>query len=291
MKTVAHPFQPDKQSLHVRRQIANYLVIGLATLFAAAAIFFLAYLIVYVAQQGVKYLNLDFFTKAPAAIGDPGGGVFPAIEGTLFIVGIAAAIGAPVGIFVGIYLSEFGRGSVAGVVRFMVDMLTGIPSIIFGLFAWTLIVVPEEHYSGYAASVALSIIMIPTVARATEEVLRLVPKEMREGSVALGASESRTILRVVVPAATNGIVTGVLLAVARVAGETAPLLMTALGNNFARVDLNRAMDALPLRVFKDVQQPYSNEQHIAYAGAFVLMLLVLVTSFAVKWATGGFKQR
>jgi phosphate transport system permease protein len=291
MKTAAHPFQPDQRGLHVRRQIANYLVIGLTTLFAGAAIFFLGYLIVYVARQGIQYLNVEFFTKPPAAEGDPGGGVLPAIEGTFLIVGIAAAIGAPLGIFVGIYLSEFGRGRVAGVVRFMVDMLTGIPSIIFGLFAWILIVVPEKHYSGFAGSIALSIIMIPTVARATEEVLRLVPKEIREGSVALGATESRTILRVVVPAARSGIVTGILLAVARVAGETAPLLMTALGNNFSRVDLNKPVDALPLRVYKDVLSPYAPDHSIAFAGAFALMALVLITSFAVKWATGGFKQR
>lgn len=291
MKTAAHPFQPDQRSLHVRRQIANYLVIGLTTLFAGAAIFFLGYLIVYVARLGTQYLNLDFFTQPPKPEGEAGGGVLPAIEGTGIIVGLATAIGAPLGIFVGIYLSEFGRGRVAGIVRFMVDMLAGIPSIIFGLFAWTLIVLPEHHYSGFSASVALSIIMVPTVARATEEVLRLVPKEMREGSVALGATESRTILRVVVPAATSGIITGVLLAVARVAGETAPLLLTAFGTNFSRISLARPIDALPLRVFNFTLDPYAVDHNKAYAGAFVLMVLVLVTSFAVKWATGGFKQR
>lgn len=291
MKTAAHPFQPDQRAVHVRRQIANSLVVGLTTLFAGAAIFFLGYLIYYVARQGAQNLNLNFFTQPPAAEGDTGGGIFPAIEGTVIIVGIAAAIGAPLGIFVGIYLSEFGRGRVAGVVRFMVDMLTGIPSIIFGLFAWVLIVVPEQHFSGFAGSVPLSIIMIPTVARATEEVLRLVPKEMREGSIALGATESRTILRVVVPAAKSGIVTGILLAIARVGGETAPLLMTALGTNFSRISLDRPMDAIPLRVYKDVLSPYAPDHSIAFAGAFVLMLLVLVTSFAVKLATGGFKQR
>jgi phosphate transport system permease protein len=291
MKTAAHPFQPERGALHVRRQIANYLAVGLTTLFAGAAIFFLGYLIFYVARLGIGYLNLNFFTQPPAAEGDPGGGVLPAIEGSLIIVGLAAAIGAPLGIFTGIYLSEFGRGRVAGVVRFMVDMLTGIPSIIFGLFAWILIVQPQHHFSGYSASVALSIIMIPTVARATEEVLRLVPKEMREGSIALGATESRTILRVVVPAASSGIITGILLAVARVAGETAPLLMTAFGTNFGRINLSRPMDALPLRVFNFTLDPFQSDHNQAFAGAFVLMMLVLVTSFAVRWATGGFKQR
>jgi phosphate transport system permease protein len=291
MKTAAHPFQPDRKGLHVRRQVANYLVVGLATLFASAAIFFLGYLIYYVTRQGIQFLNLDFFTKAPVPEGETGGGVFPAIEGTLIIVGLSAAIGVPLGLFTGIYLSEFGHGGIAGVVRFLVDTLTGIPSIVFGLFAWVLIVVPQHHYSAYAASVALSIIMVPTVARATEEVLRLVPKEMREGSIALGATEARTILRVVVPAATSGIITGILLAIARVAGETAPLLMTAFGNNFSRIRLNGPIDALPLRVFVFTLNPVESAHNQAFAGAFVLMLVVLVMSFAVKWATGGFKQR
>ncbi|HEY7350193.1 MAG TPA: phosphate ABC transporter permease PstA [Ktedonobacterales bacterium] len=291
MKTPTHPFQPDSAVLHVRRQIANYLVVGLTTLFAVAAMFFLGYLIVYVARLGIGSLNLNFFTQPPAPEGETGGGVLPAIEGTLVIVGIATAIGVPLGMFTGIYLSEFGRGHIAGVVRFMVDMLTGIPTIIFGLFIWTLIVVPQHHFSGLAGGLALSIIMIPTVARATEEVLRLVPKEMREGSVALGATESRTILRVVVPTAKSGIITGILLAVARVGGETAPLLMTAFGTNFARINIARPMDALPLRIYVSTLSPFAPDRTIAFAGAFVLMMLVLVTSFAVRWATGGFKQR
>ncbi len=291
MKTTAHPFQPERSALHARRQIANGLAIGLTTIFASAAIFFLGYLMVYVARQGIGYLNLDFFTQAPAPEGESGGGVLPAIEGTLIIVGLAAAMGAPLGIFTGIYLAEFGRGRAAEVVRFMVDMLTGIPSIIFGLLAWVLIVVPQRHYSGFSASVALSLIMVPTVARATEEVLLLVPREMREGSIALGATESRTILRVVIPAAKSGIITGILLAVARVAGETAPLILTSFGTNFSRINLARPMDALPLRVYNFTLDPFAADRAKAFAGAFVLMLLVLVTSFAVRWATGGFKQR
>jgi phosphate transport system permease protein len=292
MKTAAHPFRPEHGALHVRRQIANYLTIGLTTLFAAAAIFFLGYLIYYVARQGIKFLNVDYFTQPPAAEGESGGGVYPAIIGSLSIVGVASAIGVPLGIFTGIYLSEFGRGRIAVLVAFMVNILTGLPGILFGLFAWILIVVPEKHFSGFSGSVALSIIMIPTVARATEEVLRLVPKELREGSVALGATESRTILRVVLPAATSGIITGILLAVARVAGETAPLLFTAFGNNFARIDFfGRAIDALPLRIYKQTLDPFAFVNDQAFAGAFVLLLMVLVTSFLVRWATGGFKQR
>jgi phosphate transport system permease protein len=291
MKAAVHPFQPERGALHLRRQVVNGLAVGLTTLFAGAAIFFLGYLIVYVARQGIRYLNLDFFTQPPAAVGESGGGVLPSILGSLLMVGVAAAIGVPLGLFTGIYLSEFGRGRVAGAVRFMVDLLTGIPTIIFGLFIWTLLVASAHHFSGLAGGLALSIIMVPTVTRATEEVLRLVPREIREGSVALGATESRTILRVVVPAAKSGIITGILLAVARVSGETAPLLMTALGTNFSRISLDRPMDALPLRVFKYALIPFAAQENQAWAGAFVLIMIVLVTSFAVRWATGGFKQR
>jgi phosphate transport system permease protein len=168
-------------------------------------------------------------------------------------------------------------------------MLTGIPTIIFGLFIWVLIVVPSHSFSGLAGGLALGIIMIPTVARATEEVLRLVPKELREASIALGATESRTIFRVVVPAAISGIITGVMLALARVAGETAPLLMTAFGSQFFNVDILRPMAALPLQVFNYTLSPYDAQINQAYAGSFVLMLLVILTSLAVRWATGGFK--
>ena len=292
MKAAAHPFRSERGALHVRRQIANYLTIGLSTLFACAAIFFLGYLIYYVARQGIKYLNVNFFTQPPAAEGEKGGGIYPAIIGSIYVVGCASAIGVPLGVFTGIYLAEFARGRIAAIVTFLVNILTGLPGILFGLFAWILIVVPEKHFSGLAGGVALSIIMIPTVARATEEVLRLVPKELREASVALGATEARTILRVVLPAASSGIITGVLLAIARVAGETAPLLMTAFGNNFSRINFfKNAIDAIPLRVYKDTLDPFQFTNDQAFAGAFVLLLMVLVTSFLVRWATGGFKQR
>lgn len=284
-------FEPPKGSLHIRRQVASVAAIILTTLFASAAIIFLTYLLVYVARQGLRFLNLDFFTQPPAALGEAGGGVQPAIVGSLIIVGLASLVGIPLGLFTGIYLAEFGRGWLASVLRFLVDMLTGIPTIIFGLFIWVLIVVPAHSFSGIAGGLALGIIMIPTVARATEEVLRLVPKELREASIALGATESRTILRVVVPAATSGIITGVMLALARVAGETAPLLMTAFGSQFFNVDITRPMAALPLQVFNYTLSPYDTQINQAYAGSFVLMLLVIVTSLAVRWATGGFKAR
>jgi phosphate transport system permease protein len=213
------------------------------------------------------------------------------IQGTLILVGLAALFGVPLGVFTAIYLSEFGRGPFANGVRFLVGVLTGIPTIIFGLFAWTIIVIPQHTFSGLAGGVALGIIMIPIVASTSEEVLRLVPQELREASLALGATEARTILRVVLPAALNGIITGIVLAMARVAGETAPLLMTAFGTPFFNTDITQPMDALPLRVFVFTESPYPEQVNQAYAGALILILLILITSFSVRWATGGFKRR
>ncbi len=212
------------------------------------------------------------------------------------MLAIASIVGIPLGMAVGIYLSEFGRGRTADVVRFTVDMLIGIPTIVFGLLLFALLVAPSHTYSGLAGGLALSIIMIPTVARATEEVLRLVPASMREASVALGGTESRTILRVVVPAARGGIVTGLLLALARVAGETAPLLLTTLGTNFFvspdRLDVaKQPLDALPLRIFNFTLSPFPLQEQQAFGAATVLLILVIVTSFLVKLTTGGFKAR
>ncbi len=290
MPVESNPFRPQRGSLYARRHVANILVVVLTTLFAALASLFLLYLIVYVAKQGSQYLNLAFFTERPAPDGSTGGGVAPAIQGTLILIGLASAFGIPLGLFTGVYLSEFGRGWLANVVRFLVDTLTGIPTIIFGLFAWILIVVPTHSFSAISGGVALGIIMIPTVARTTEEVLRLVPKELREASVALGATESRTILRVVLPAALSGIITGIILAIARVAGETAPLLMTAFGSVFFNLNIARPIDALPLRIFVFTLSPYQTQINQAYAGSFVLLALVILASLLVRLATGGFRR-
>lgn len=285
------PFRPDRLALDARRRAANAVAVVLTALFAILASAFLLYLILYIARLGLQYIDVNFFTQRPRAQGETGGGWATALQGTAVLVGLAALVGIPLGLATGVYLSEFGRGWAAATVRFLVDTLTGIPTIIFGLFAWVLIVVPSHSFSALSGGVALSIIMIPTVARATEEVLRLVPKELREASVALGATESRTILRVVIPAARSGILTGVMLAVARVAGETAPLLMTAFGTSFFNTSLLRPIDAIPLRIFDFTLSPFASEQNQAYAGALVLMLLVILTSLAVRWATGGFQPR
>ena len=289
--TSAPPFGADRGPLTLRRQIANVAVIVVSALFAVAACIFLLYFVVYVVRLGLPYINFAYFTQLPAPEGTPGGGVGQAIVGSLIMVGIAAVIGIPLGMAVGIYLSEYGRGRLASGIRFLVDTLTGLPTIIFGLFAYALIDIPLQSYTGWAGGAALSIIMIPTVARATEEVLRLVPRELREASIALGATESRTILRVVVPSAVSGIVTGIMLALARVAGETAPLLIAAGSSNFFPRSLVGPVGSLPVSVFNDTLSPFQTEQNKAFAGALVLMLIIILTSLAVRWATGGFRPR
>jgi phosphate transport system permease protein len=290
-------FQPERGAVQARRRVADIVAVVLTGIFAGAAIVFLGYFIVFVASQGLQYINLDFFTKEPGFAGDTAGtGIVTALEGSVVMVIIASIIGIPLGMAVGVYLSEFGRGRVAGAVRFLVDTLTGLPTIVFGLFIWVLLVAQTRTFSGLAGGLALAIIMVPTVARSTEEILRLVPGSMREASIALGGTESRTILRVVVPAARSGIITGILLALARVAGETAPLLMTALGQNFfipldQLTVTNTPLDAIPNRIYLFAKSPFPTQQHQAYAAAFVLLFLVILTSALVRLATGGFKQR
>jgi len=284
-------FRSSRPALVVRRQVANVLIVAFSTACMILAVGVLVYLLLYVLIQGGRFINLDFFTQLPAAFGSSGGGMGEAVQGTLILVGLAALLGVPLGVFTGIYLAEFGRGSLAMGVRFVVDILTGVPTIVFGLFAWVLIVIPAHTFSGLSGGVALGIIMIPIVARTTEEVLRLVPPELREASLALGAPQWRTIVQVVLPAARNGIITGIVLAMARVAGETAPLLMTAFGTTFWNTNITQPMDALPLRIFVFTESPYQTQINQAYAGSFVLIALILLASFAVRWATGGFKQR
>jgi phosphate transport system permease protein len=286
-----NPFQIPHTPYSMRRRLSNILCIAFALLTAAFAVIVLLYLVVYIVLQGLPFLNLDFFTELPGAFGSSGGGIGEAIQGTLILVGLASLIGIPLGLFTAIYLSEFGSGWFSQAVRFLVDVLNGIPTIIFGLFAWVLIVIPSHGFSALSGGVALGIIMIPIVTRTAEDVLRLVPAELREASLALGATKARTILRVVIPAATSGIITGIMLAMARVAGETAPLLMTSFGSTFWFTDVTQPVDALPLRIFVFTNSPYPIQISQAYAGSIVLIMMILLTSFAVRWATGGFKRR
>src|SRR5579863_655245 len=291
-QSAANPFQAPRTAQNARRKASNIVIIFFSLLATAFAVTVLLYLLLYVLRSGLPYINVALFTRIPTPNGEPGGGIGNAIQGSLILVGLASLFGIPLGLFTGIYLSEFGgHGVISTSVRFLVDVLTGIPTIIFGLFAWIFIVVPQQSFSGLAGGVALGIIMIPIVARTSEEVLRLVPKELREASLALGATESRTILRVVIPSASSGIITGIVLAMARVAGETAPLLMTAFGNPFFNSDITQPMESLPHTIFFFADSPYQAQNNQAYAGALVLIVLILIASFAIRWATGGFKQR
>jgi phosphate transport system permease protein len=291
MSAAIHPFLPPRSAHMLRRRASNLLILALAIAAALFAVAILIYLLLYVIVRGLPFLNLSFFTELPGAFGSSGGGMGEAVQGTLILVGLASLMGIPLGLCTGIYLSEFGRGRFAAAVRFTVMVLTGIPTIIFGLFAWVLIVIPSHGFSGLSGGVALGIIMIPIVASTSEEVLRLVPKEIREASLALGATEARTILSVVLPAALNGIITGIVLAMARIAGETAPLLMTAFGSTFWNADITQPLDALPLRIFAFTNSPYPIQISQAYAGSLVLIVLIFIASFAVRWATGGFRSR
>ncbi len=235
--------------------------------------------------RGAGSLNLDFFTQTPAPAGETGGGVAHAIVGTLMMVGMAGLIGLPVGIGAGIYSAEYPKTKLATTARFVADVMNGTPSIVVGVFVWTLIVARVKHFSGFAGSVAMAIIMIPMVLRTTEEMIKLVPHSLREAALALGYPRWRTSLSIVVRTCLPGIVTGSLLAIARVAGETAPLLFTALGSQFMSRDLSQPIAALPLTVFTYATGPYDDWHRIAWATALVLILVVLVLSILARLAT------
>lgn len=264
------------------RKVTSTLMLGVCLAALAIAIVILVGVLGYVVAQGATSINLAFFTNTPRPVGETGGGMANAIVGSLIIVGIALVLGLPVGIGSGIYLAEFGRGRVAMAVRFMADVLTGIPSITIGVFAYTLIVVPFHTFSAIAGGFALGIIMLPILTRTTEEMVRLVPNSVREGAIALGVPRWRVVLSIVLPTALAGIATGVILAVARVAGETAPLLFTAFGNQFWSSSLREPIAALPLQIFSYAIAPYDDWQRQAWAGAMVLVGLVLILSVAAR---------
>ena len=235
--------------------------------------------------KGAGSINLDFFTKTPVPAGETGGGVAHAIVGTLMMVGMAGLIGLPIGIGAGIFSAEYPKSKLATVARFVADVMNGTPSIVVGVFVWTLIVARVKHFSGFAGSVALAIIIIPMVLRTTEEMIRLVPHSLREAALALGYPRWRTSLSIVVRTCLPGIVTGSLLAIARAAGETAPLLFTALGSQFMSRDLSQPIAALPLTVFTYATGPYDDWHRIAWATALVLIMVVLVLSVLTRLAT------
>ncbi|HEV8356718.1 MAG TPA: phosphate ABC transporter permease PstA [Gemmatimonadales bacterium] len=237
------------------------------------------------AVKGAGSINPGFFTRLPVPAGETGGGVAHAIVGTLLIVGAACAIGLPIGIGAGIFAAEFGGTRLALITRFVADVLNGTPSIVVGVFAWTWIVAPQKHFSGLAGSAALAVLMIPMVMRTTEEMIKLVPHSLREAALALGYARWRTSLSIVVRTCLPGIVTGALLAVARIAGETAPLLLTALGSQYMSTNIRQPLAALPLVVYTYAIGPYDDWHRLAWATALVLILVVLVLSLAARLAT------
>jgi phosphate transport system permease protein len=234
-------------------------------------------------------MNLAFFTQEPAPPGDPGGGVGHAIMGTLMMIGIASCIGLPLGLLGGIYLAEFGNNRFGFLVRFAADVLNGVPSIVVGIFVYAVAILPlpenGRHFSAWAGGLALGLMMIPTVMRTTEEMVRLVPMSLREAALALGATRWRTVFKIVLGSAKGGVITGILLAIARVAGETAPLLFTALGNNFFSKNPNGPTASLPVTIYNFASSPDERWNSLAWGGALVLVAMVCILSIAARYAT------
>jgi phosphate transport system permease protein len=265
-----------------RRKWSNRIVLGLSGIAAGLAIMVLVLIIGYALVRGASALNLDFLTQGAAPVGQEGGGMRNEIIGTFILIALASLFALPVGLLAGIFLAEFGSPRMAASVRFAADILAGIPSIIVGVFAFVIVVRPLLSYSALAGGVALAIIMIPIVARTTEESLRLVPNSMREAALALGITRWRAVLSVIVPGALTGVLTGIMVAIARIAGETAPLLFTALGSYWGFRGLFDPIGALPLQIYKYALSPYQDWQQQAWAGAFLLIMLVLGISILVR---------
>jgi phosphate transport system permease protein len=267
-----------------RRRIVNHAMIGATYLAALLATLPLLLILFHLVKVGASSVNLDFFTKIPAPVGERGG-MANAIVGTGILVLVASAVGLPIGIGAGLFLAENRGTPLANVVRFLSDVLNGLPSIVLGIFAWQVLVRPVKHFSALAGGVALAAMMIPLVTRATEEMIRLVPTSMREAALALGYSKWRTSLSVVLRTALPGIVTGALVAIARIAGETAPLIFTAFGNQFWSFSPTQPIAALPMQIYNYAISPYDEWHAQAWAGALVLLALVLVISLAARFAT------
>jgi phosphate transport system permease protein len=268
--------------VYERRRRRDKIARGLCLAATAVAILPLLAVLLYVAQKGLSGLSWEFFTEMPNPVGEPGGGLKHAFAGTLITVGIASAIGIPIGIMAGIYLSEFGDNRLGTAVRFCADVMAGVPSITVGIFVYTLVVVTMQHVSALAGGIALAIIMLPTVTRTTEEMLRLVPASLREAALALGAPKRRAIVRIALRTAAPGIATGVMLAVARVAGETAPLLFTALGNQYWSTALDKPIATLPVQLYNYAVSPYDDWHEKAWAAALVLVFGVLVLNVLAR---------
>ena len=259
----------------IYRKATNYVMLSLTAVCTLFTIGILFFILGYLLWHGGTSLTWDFFTKLPVPVGEPGGGMANAIVGSAKLLLIASLVGVPLGFLGGVYLAEYGEGTFPFVVRYMTDLLNGVPSIVIGIFAYTVIIMRQHHFSTLAGGIALGVMMIPIAVRSTEEFLRAVPDSLREAAVALGASKARAILTVVIPAAVNGIVTGMMLDLARVAGETAPLIFTALGNRFWSRGWNEPTASLPVMIYTYAISPFEEWHKQAWSAGFVLLTLVL----------------
>jgi len=267
------------------RKLKSNIMVGISLLFTIIALIPLFSIFGYVLVKGLPALNFSFFTHLPVPAGEVGGGMAHAIIGTLILITLASVIGVPVGLMAGIFLSEYGRNRLGKLISFLTDILIGVPSIVVGIVVYTFIVLNMGGFTAVAGGVALAIIMIPAVTRTTEEMLKLIPNDIREAGLALGLPKWRVILFIVIPSSMQGIVTGVMLAVARVSGETAPLLFTAFGNAYFSTTLLQPMASLPVQVYTYATSPYKDWQAQAWAGALTLILLVLFLNISARFLT------
>lgn len=265
-----------------RRKLLNNTMTALTALCAVLAVGSLFVILGYILAGGIRALSLSFLINTPKPIGEPGSGIANAIVGSAILIGVGSLIGMPVGILAGIYLSEFGSNKFGTLLRFLIDTLTGTPSIIVGVFVWTVVVHPMGHFSALSGAIALGIMMMPIVARTTEEMIRLVPQSLREAGLALGAPKWRVTLGVVLRTAASGVATGAMLAIARIAGETAPLLFTALGLNYLSTNLLQPMASLTAQIYIYAISPYEEWHDMAWAATLVLVTMILVLNIAVK---------
>jgi phosphate transport system permease protein len=268
----------------LRRRITDHVMTGVAVLTVVLVLVPLFAIFAYLVYRGVGSINWAFLTQTPKPVGEAGGGMANAIVGSAFILALASVLGVPVGVGAGIYLAEFGRNRFGDVIRFTADVLNGVPSIVIGIVAYSIVVLSQKHFSALAGGVALAIMMIPTITRTTEEMLLLVPQALREAAYGLGIPRWRTTISITLRTATSGVITGIMLAFARVAGETAPLLFTAFGNQFWNLRPNQPTAALPLQIFNYAISPYDEWHRQAWAGALVLIVLIVTAVAAVRFA-------
>jgi phosphate transport system permease protein len=270
--------------ISLRRRVTDHAMTGAAVLTVILVLVPLFAIFAYLIYRGLGSINWAFLTQTPKPVGEAGGGMANAIVGSAFILGLASILGVPVGVGAGIYLAEFGRNRFGDVIRFTADVLNGVPSIVIGIVAYSIVVLYQKHFSALAGGVALAIMMIPTITRTTEEMLLLVPQSLREAAYGLGIPRWRTTLSITLRTATSGVITGIMLAFARVAGETAPLLFTAFGNQFWNLRANQPTAALPLQIFNYAISPYDEWHRQAWAGALVLIVLIVSAVAAVRFA-------